>query len=119
VEAAIARDPLFEQVAVFCNHRPFLVALIVLNSRTWEDYARHKGFAQDHPNDPAATANVLVRIVSLLGTLPHFAQVRAVHLTLARWTIEGGLLTPTLKVKRHLLQTTYAREIDALYISGH
>lgn len=119
VEAAIARDPLFEQVAVFGNHRPFLVALIVLNSRTWEDYARDKGFAQDHPNDPAATANVLFRIASLLGALPHFAQVRSVHLTLAPWTIEAGLLTPTLKVKRHLLQTTFARELDALYASSH
>ncbi len=115
VEAEIARDPLFDEVAVVGGGRPFLVALIALNNVAWKAYAVDNGLAPDRPNDPMSTAKVLARIASLLATLPHFAQVRAVHLTLAPWTIEAGLLTPSLKVKRDALQRMLAREIDALY----
>jgi len=38
-----------------------------------------------------------------------------VHLTLQPWTIEAGLLTPTLKVKREPVASLFAKEIDALY----
>jgi long-chain acyl-CoA synthetase len=43
------------------------------------------------------------------------AQVRAVHLTLTPWTVEAGLLTPTLKIKRDTLERHFAKEIAALY----
>jgi long-chain acyl-CoA synthetase len=36
-------------------------------------------------------------------------------LTLQPWTIEAGLLTPTLKIKRDVLQRVFAKEIEKLY----
>jgi long-chain acyl-CoA synthetase len=115
VEAEIAHDPLFEQVAVVGDGRPFLVALIALNRAVWKRYVTDNGLPPDRPNDPKCTANVLARIAALLLALPHFSQVRAVHLTLEPWTIEAGLLTPTLKVKRDVLQDRFAKEIEVLY----
>jgi long-chain acyl-CoA synthetase len=38
-----------------------------------------------------------------------------VHLTLEPWTIEAGLLTPTLKVNRDVVVPLFAKEIDDLY----
>jgi long-chain acyl-CoA synthetase len=55
------------------------------------------------------------RLKKRLSKLPLYAQIRAVHLTFTPWTVEAGLLTPTLKVKHAPLVRQFAKEIDALY----
>jgi len=115
VEAELTRDPLFEQAVVVGNRRPFLTAVIVLNAESWKLFAANKGLDPQQPNHAASKIELLARITSLLDTLPRYAQVRAVHLALEPWTIEAGLLTPTLKVKRDVVVPLFAKEIDDLY----
>ena len=115
VEAELTRDRLFKQVVVVGDRRPFLVAVMVLNADAWRRFAADKGLDPAQPNHAVSKIEVLARVIPLLSTLPRYAQVRAVHLTLEPWTIEAGLLTPTLKVKRDVVQRMFAREIDALY----
>jgi long-chain acyl-CoA synthetase len=115
VEAELSRDPLFEQAVVVGDHRPFLVAVIVLNTDAWRQFAADSGLDSEQPNHAISKIKVLARVTPLLAALPRFAQVRAVHLTLKPWTIEAGLLTPTLKIKRDVLQRRFAAETDALY----
>jgi long-chain acyl-CoA synthetase len=54
----------------------------------------------------------------LLQGFPGHARVRRVWLTLEPWTIENGLITPTMKLKRPRLEARFAREIAELY-AGH
>ena len=115
VEAALAGDALFQQALVVGDRCPFLAAVVVLNTEVWRHFAADKGLDPERPNHLASRIEVLARIVSLLAALPRYAQVRAVHLTLEPWTIEAGLLTPTLKVKRDVVQRKFAAEIAALY----
>lgn len=115
MEAEILHDPLFAQIAVLGSGRPALIALAVLNEAAWTTFAAENGLAADRPNDAASTEKVLVRLMARLTGYPRFAQIRALHLTTRPWTIEDGLLTPTLKVKRDALQARFAREIDAVY----
>ena len=115
VEAELTRDPLFEQAVVVGNRRPFLTAVIVLNAESWKLFAANKGLDSQQPNHAASKIELLARITSLLDTLPRYAQVRAVHLALEPWTIEAGLLTPTLKVKRDVVVPLFANEISDLY----
>ena len=115
VEAELTRDPLFDQALVIGNRRPYLTAVIVLNSEAWTLFAASRGLDPQRPNRAASKIDLLARIESLLSAFPHYAQVRAVHLTLQPWTIEAGLLTPTLKIKREPVASLFAREIDALY----
>lgn len=115
VEAELTRDRLFKQAVVVGDRRPFLVAVVVLNAGAWRRFAVDKGLDPQRPNHPASRIEVLARIVPLLAALPRYAQVRAVHLTLEPWTIEAGLLTPTLKVKRAVVQRKFSAEITALY----
>jgi long-chain acyl-CoA synthetase len=115
VEAELTRDHLFQQVVVVGDRRPFLVAVIVLNADAWGRFAADKGLDPARPNHPVSKIEVLARFAPLLGALPRCAQVHAVHLTLEPWTIEAGLLTPTLKVKRDIVQRKFAGEITALY----
>jgi len=58
---------------------------------------------------------VLKRIGKWLAPFPAHARVRRAWLTLEPWTIEDGLITPTLKIKRQELETRFVREIAQLY----
>lgn len=115
VEAKLTRDPLFNQALVVGDHRPFLAAVIVLHSDTWRRFAADNRLDPALPNHPASKAKVVARITRLLGALPKHAQVRAVHLILQPWTVEGGMLTATLKTKRDTILSQFTRQIDELY----
>jgi long-chain acyl-CoA synthetase len=116
MEMAIAMDPLFEQVMIIGEDKPFLAALAVLKPEALKSL----GIS----DDPAALqskqlrAQVLEHIAARLQQFPGYAQVHAVHILLEPWTVENGLLTPTLKLKRPKLLERFAKEIDALYQNG-
>jgi len=116
VEGQITRDPLFEQAMVVGDRRPFLTAIVVLNAKEWKIFAAEKGLDPGQPNRQANKIELLAKITSLLAGLPRYAQIRALHLTLQPWTIEGGLLTPTLKIKREMIAPLFAKEIDDFYV---
>jgi long-chain acyl-CoA synthetase len=118
MEMAIVMDPLFDQVMVVGEGRPSLAALVVLNVEAWLALASAKGIDAD---DTAALrradirAELLQHIASRLQEFPGYAQIHAVFATLEPWTVEEGMLTPTLKLKRSSLMEKYASEIKALY----
>ncbi len=103
MERAIILDPLFEQVMVTGEGQAYLSASVVLNREHWSKFARDLGL---DPNDPATLdqaqiqTTILDRIAMRLHALPGYAKVRSVTLSLEPWTVENGLLTPTLKVRR-------------------
>jgi long-chain acyl-CoA synthetase len=115
VEARITADPMFKQALVVGNRKPFLIAILVLDAGSWNLFAANKGFDPRRPNHPASKFELKARILPLLATMPRYAQVRAIHLTLEPWTIEAGLLTPTLKIKRERVAALFADKIDGLY----
>ena len=57
----------------------------------------------------------LKRIKTSTAGFPNYGVPRQVHCTLDAWTIDNGLLTPTLKMKRNLIRQRYTAEINALY----
>ncbi len=118
IEDAILRDRLFEQVMVYGEARPTLVALAVVNPEQWQAYARQLGVRADMPeslHDSRVEQQVLERIAEQIREFPGYANVRRVLLLTEPWSIENGLLTPTLKLKRPQVSARYAKEIDQLY----
>jgi long-chain acyl-CoA synthetase len=61
---------------------------------------------------------LLSRISTQMKEFPGYAQVRRVAATLDPWTVENGLLTPTMKLKRAKVMEKFNREIDGMY-AGH
>jgi long-chain acyl-CoA synthetase len=118
VENAILHDPLFDQVMLLGEGKAYLTALAVLNAERWPVLAREKGL----PDDAQALASrkvhdlVLQRMAAQLKSFPGYAQVRRVALTLEPWTIENGMLTPTLKLKRTRVMEKFNAEIDRMYV---
>ena len=118
MEMALAMDPLIEQAMVVGEGRPDLVALLVLAQTRWRRLAALLGLDADDPlslREPAAEAAVLARCAARLAEFPGYAQLHALHLSLTPWTIEEGLITPTLKIKREALQERFAETIAVLY----
>lgn len=115
VEDCILRDRLFEQVCVIGSGRPCLSVLIVLNEARWQSLAAALNVDPHSANASEATQAVLERLNALLADMPKHGIVRAVHLMLEPWTIQDGLLTPTLKLKRKAIEHRFRDEIAALY----
>ena len=68
--------------------------------------------------DIAEQGRLLARVAAQMKAFPGYAQVRKVTATLEPWTVEDGLLTPTLKIKRPRVMEKFNAEIDGMY-SGH
>ncbi len=118
MELAISLDSLFDQVMVIGEARAFLSILLVLNPDAWADLAVRMHI---HPETPNAFSQrkiekEILKIVAVrLKDFPGYAKIRRAYITLNPWTVEDGLLTPTLKIKRAKVLEHFADEIDALY----
>ncbi len=95
VELAILRDPVFDQAMLVGDGRPYVVLLAVSKE-----------------GDPGT---LVKRANAQLGSLPRWTRVRRVISSPEPWTVENGLLTPTLKLKRAKLLERFAPQIDAAY----
>ncbi|MGB3209314.1 MAG: long-chain fatty acid--CoA ligase [Desulforhopalus sp.] len=117
MEMAIAMDPLFEFNVVIGEGRPFLSMIGVLNRPLWEELAKQLGVPPDPDsvNLPEVQEAVLARLEKLLSRFPGFVYIKDVTLSLAPWTVENGLLTPTLKLKRAAIEKQMQAEIEKIY----
>ncbi len=120
IEVAISRDPLFEQVMLLGEGKPYLTVMTVLNADQWKKLCAEEGL---DPFPAAAGSKrveevLRVRISAQMKEFPGYAQVRRVSATLEPWSVENGLLTPTLKLKRAKVMEKFNADIDKMY-AGH
>lgn len=118
LEQAITSDPWFEQAYVFGDDKPFIACAVVLGQSGWIRLATELNLnlqAYASLREPRALALALQRIREVTRAFPHYAQPRAVVLSLAPWTTENTLLTPTLKLKRLNLASHFSADIERLY----
>ena len=121
IEMAIASDPLFEQVLVVGEGKPYLSALVVLDPHEWGKLADRLGIDRTQfppPSDERVEQALLERIEKRMGRFPGYAQIHRVHATAGPWEVQEGLVTATLKIRRKQMLTRFAREIARLY-EGH
>jgi len=95
VEFAILGDPAFEQVMLIGEARPYVVLLAVSKETDEKLLAKR---ANDRLKD-----------------FPRWSRVRRVVVADEPWSVDNGLLTPTLKLKRPLVYAKYKDRIDAAY----
>ncbi|NIO43721.1 MAG: long-chain fatty acid--CoA ligase, partial [Burkholderiales bacterium] len=120
METAIQRDPLFEQVMILGEHKPYLAAFVVLNQQQWAKVAAEHGL--DATSTTALQSEqteeiMLERVSAQIHEFPGYAQVRRAAVLPEAWTIENGLLTPTMKVKRAKVIDAYQSDYERIYQS--
>ncbi len=121
MEMAIIADSLFEQVMVIGEQRPFLAVLAVLNREQWDILVKeHRWESREDEllRDRTVESVILKRISERTASFPGYAQIRRVSLSLTPWTVDEGLLTPTLKLRRNQILERHKEEIERIY-AGH
>ena len=117
METAIGSDPLFEQNMIIGEGRPYLTLLAVLNQEMWQQLATRLEISAEDSSlaDEQVRAEIMKRVEQCLQSFPGYAWIRNVSLSLKPWTVEQGLLTPTMKLRRKTILSAMADEIDRMY----
>ena len=106
VEAEFIAEPEIAQIMVYGDSQPHLVALIVPSVEVREE------------TKAAQRQNISKAVRRANSRLSGFERVRRFHILNDEFTIENNMLTPTLKVRRHIVSKIYKSTLDKLYGSG-
>jgi long-subunit acyl-CoA synthetase (AMP-forming) len=118
VEAALKESPLIGQALAYGEGRPYLVAVLTLDPEVAPVVAGQLGLEGDLAalaREPAILERVAQAVEAANARLSRPEQIKRWELLPAEWTAESGELTPTLKMKRRVVHSTYADVIDHLY----
>ena len=120
MESAIALDPVFDQALVMGEHRPYLSALVVVDPEHWREIAgeRCPRPAEDVLEDSECQQLLLDRLGQDLREFPGYARIRRAAVCEEPWTVDNGLMTPTLKPRRQHILDHFADKVAAVY-AGH
>ncbi|MBF0368850.1 MAG: long-chain fatty acid--CoA ligase [Magnetococcales bacterium] len=121
LESAITLDPLFTQVMVVGEGAPYLSALVVLDRQRFRQMAVSLGLDPDDCHllqTEVLREQLLQRIAHHLGAFPGHAKIRVVTPLIDPWTVENGLITPTLKLRRNQIQNRFSHQVAEMY-AGH
>ncbi|MBC7750772.1 MAG: long-chain fatty acid--CoA ligase [Candidatus Saccharibacteria bacterium] len=118
LELAISADPLFSQVFIIGENRPFISVFVVLNQEIWKNlYQQSNGYekADLSLNSAFVQTTVLAKIQEATKSFPYYAIPRVVKIAPEPWSLQNGLMTPTLKLKRKALLAHFEVEIEDIY----
>jgi long-chain acyl-CoA synthetase len=119
LEDRIRAHPLVSQAVVVGDARPFIAALVTLDEdavREWAaGHGRGDAAAADLVDDETLGAEVQAAIDDANRSVSRAESIRKFALLPRDLTIESGELTPTLKVRRSIVEKSYQHVIDGLY----
>ncbi len=118
VEGIAALEPEIEQVLVYGDKRPHLVALIVPDQEFVTAYAKVEGKSStlaDIVEDSDFQAVIGSAMKRINNRLSPIERIRRFKIMPEAFTIENGMMTPTLKLKRQVIYREHAQTIADLY----
>lgn len=121
IEMAVMMDALFSQVLLIGEGRPYLSTLVVLDRDGYAKLAADEGLDPETPGErpsPRLERILVDRIGNLLQSFPGYAKIPRIAVVQGPWSIENGLMTPTMKLKRSNILTKYRETVEHIY-EGH
>lgn len=119
VEGFLTLQPEIAQAMVYGDRRPHIVALIVPDATFAESWAADNGRTGDQLEtlvvDTAFRAALSAAIDRVNEDLSVIERVRRFTLTAEPFSIENGMMTPTLKIRRHVILENFGNKLEALY----
>ena len=107
------------QVVLVGNDRKFPAALIVPDFEQLQSFAKSENLGLKSPKDFIENENILrlfeKEVEKHCAELSNYEKVKKIALLKDELTVEGGELTPTLKIKRRVVDEKYRGVIDKIY----
>lgn len=118
VEQAICMDPLFDQAVLIGDNHPFLATLLCLNNKLSQQSAESLGLDIEN-NDIYKNATFLEhvknRVDQQITGFPGHVKIHRIAILETQLTVDNGMLTPTLKLKRNKIIEREKTTISAIY----
>jgi long-chain acyl-CoA synthetase len=119
IEGTLAASSLIEQVAIIGDNRKYLSALIVPTFASLEAWAKENGVAftdrADLIKKPEVVNLFAKELEEKMKDYARVEQIRKFTLLEKEWSQDTGELTPTLKMKRKVINQKYEPQIEAMY----
>jgi long-chain acyl-CoA synthetase len=119
IENVLKTNGLIAEIVMIGNKRNFPAALVVPNFDNLEKWARGKGLTYGSREElirkPEVETLYEQTVKDLTAHLAQFERIKKLALLPREFTLEAGELTPTLKVKRRVVEQKYKDVIDRLY----
>jgi long-chain acyl-CoA synthetase len=121
IETLLKQHPLIGQVMAIGDDRNYISALIVLDPEAADAWARKKGLAGTSMAELSQREDVKAEVAAAVeaanAKLARVEQVKRWEVLPTDWTVETGELTPSMKLKRHVVSSKYSDVIDGIYAS--
>ncbi|GBC60787.1 long-chain fatty acid--CoA ligase [Desulfonema ishimotonii] len=118
IEGVLATSKYVNQVCVIGDRRKYLTALVTLDAENIEDYARQKGISFANADELATHPKIVELIDAQVAeknrNFPSFETIKKVSIV-PEFSIENGLLTPTMKLKKGIAMEQFRDRIDGMY----
>lgn len=121
VEGVLLLEPEIGQTLIYGDKRPYLVALIVPHQDFIRSFARTHGCSaklSDLAEDARFKAAIGAAVTRANSRLSAIERVRKFQVMPEAFSVDNGLMTPTLKLRRHLIVAAYRDLLEGLYGAG-
>ncbi len=119
IEALLKRDPIVAEAMLVGDRRPYVSAVLVPDAATLEQRLAASGIASGDLGDLVAREDVRALFQPIVdeanAELASFEQVKRFALLPTQFSIDGGELTPTLKLKRRVVMERWQDVIEGIY----
>lgn len=118
VEGILIAEPEFSQAMVYGDKRPHLVAVVVPDAdwlTEWKRANKKKGELSDLAGDKDLHTALAPAFGRVNKTLSNIEKVRRFIIASEPFSVENEQMTPTMKVRRHIVREIYGKNLEALY----
>lgn len=118
IEQAIKESPYIEQAIVIGDNKNFVSALVVPAYEGMKAWCQREGVSEnpaEMANDPKVVELLTKETLKACERFSHFEQVKKIAVLPRELSQDSGELTPTLKVKRRVVNKHFKNEIDGIY----
>ncbi|MPZ54203.1 MAG: AMP-binding protein [Acidimicrobiia bacterium] len=119
METMLSNHPLISKACVIGDGRNYMTLLIALDAEEAPGWAESHGVTYEglsqFSREEALLAEIELAVDEANQQVARVEQIKKHHIVPDEWTPESGEVTPSLKLKRRVVEERYAEEIDALY----
>ena len=118
IEGQLTMQPEVHQAMVYGDKHPHLVALLVPDEEWLKGWAREQGLSGklEELAGQEALRKAMGAVIERVNTgLSNLEKLRRFEIVAEPFTVENGMMTPTLKIRRHMIKANYGEALEALY----